>query len=420
MTALRRVSRIILTLLITTGCAESQSRKGRESSQRFVKENGFSADPLTYTAVSRTLLTEQNYFVSYSQTSGRLGIIDADQYQEIWGTYIDKSIPYVFNLPGYEGAGFVDVGSFTVVVREGMRRFEVPELSEAAWNRARSVIAVAGYDPVGRKLHVIRFRGTNQWEQAAIEVFSADDGIGSGRVVVSDQGKLILLIDAATGSHAVLADENGAYTLRHKCVFTDSSSFSGAVIDETLERAYVVADKQVLEVDLRAGAGCVKPADWHEVLIGSGAMSDIGLLDSERIYVTESGTSPGIHILTRTQDDLVPSPSFPTCSEPKGINTFGDNGVVATCVNRTTATDEFMLEGRIAGITLEFYSGDGAKISSSDIGFDRKAGVVFYPQKSQFFQIFDSAAGEVVITDVNAGSSRKVGGIYFEGVLNKL
>lgn len=404
---------ILILIFLSIGCNAGGGQRG--NAQRFVKESGFASDPLMYTAVSRTLLTQQNYFVSYSQTSGRLGIIDADRFTEIWGTYIAPYVPYVFNLPGYEGAGFVGEDGFTVVVREGVRRFAAPGVS--TWNRAQSVIAVAGYDATTRTAHVVRFRGDNIWEEASLQVFSPDDAVNKVRVVVSDRGRFVLLISSSSGSFSVLEDKGGAYVLRRKCVFSEGKPLSGAVIDEDAEKSYVTADKQILEIDLGSDAGCDVPATWPEVLLGQSSFADIGSVGAGRIYATEKDR---IHLLQRSGSSMIPAPSFPACAEPTAVKPFAGDGLAVTCVNRATSTDPAVTEGSIRNININIYSASGEALHSSEVAFDHKSGVVFYPEKSEFFQVFDSAAGEITVTDVTTGSSRKIGGIYLEGVLDRL
>lgn len=405
-------------LLILVSCS---SRPGTEAS-RFIPEHGFAADPLNYTEVSRTLIDDRNYLVSYSQDSGRLGIVDADSFQEIWGTYTDRNVPYVFNLPGHEGAGLLSSGLFTVVIKEGSRSFGIPVINGNAWNRASDSIALVAYDSENEKIHAVKYRGESDWEQTILDGFPEQNGpTVAGAVAVSATGVLALVLAPESGSYLIVADDGSKYIQRRACVSSEAalvSPVASAAIDETVEEAFLAVGGKIYRIDLSDTGTCLAPTAWTEAFSGEGDISRIGFLESGLMYALSKATGT-VRLLVVQDTVLTKTAEFSAnCTEPASVNKFGKLRAVA-CINRMTNSDD-QDKGNIRNVSLKFLSDVGVVELTQKIDFEKKSGIVFNPAKSEFLQIYNSAAGEIDVHTVPTGEIRHVEGIFLNGILNRL
>ena len=248
---------------------------------RFVPENGFSEDPLDYTDVSRTLLTEKNYFVAYSQSSGRLGIVDADSYKEIWSRYVVKDVPFVFSLPGHEGAGLVSPGKFSVVIKEGTREFSFPYSSSTSWSRAKSAIMLAAFDSVSKSVSLVKFRGENVWETATFTPFTTSTRpFDSGVIVASSGGKTAVLIEPSTGSYAAFNEVGDQFAAGPDCINSETLAdgpIKSLTVDDSSGYAYAAIGAKIFQFAITASSPCVAPTAWTQVHAGDSPVNRVGM-----------------------------------------------------------------------------------------------------------------------------------------------
>ncbi len=383
----------------------------------FIPKDGFSEDPLDYTDVSRTLLTEQNYFVSYSQTSGRLGLVDADSYSEIWGTYNSKGVPHVFNLPGHEGAGLVSPGRFEVVIKEGTKQFDFPFSSSASWSRARSVIMVTAFDSATKSLAIIKYRGENVWENSTFSPFAESEvDISKSVVVAGRDGKIAVVLEPTTGSYVIYNEDSDKFSSGSNCPSVDSlvDPIKSLVLDEASGHAFAAVGKKIFQFAITPSATCSPPSLWTEVYNGDSEVVRIGSLESDRYYAVLASTQVEVFLsangaLTkqRTLEDV--------CVEPVSVNTFGTDALALTCAIRFSDGSKDISNAQIVVV-----NGSGEKIFSRSIFFEKKASIVFYPQNSKYIELYDSAVGEFDIHTVPTGEVTRLRGLFTNGILNKI
>ena len=383
----------------------------------FIPKDGFSEDPLDYTDVSRTLLTEQNYFVSYSQNSGRLGLIDADSYNEIWGTYTRKGVPHVFNLPGHEGAGLVSLGRFEVVIKEGAKQFDFPFSSSASWSRARSVIMVTAFDGATRSLAIVKFRGENVWEASTFSPFSSSKlDVSKGVVVAGRDGKIAVVLEPSTGSYVGFNEDSDKFSSGSDCLndVPLADPVKSLAIDEASGHAFAAIGKKIFQFTVTASAPCSLPSTWTEVYTGESEVTRIGSLESDRIYaVLASGQ---VEIFESVNGVLTKKAIIQdVCGEPVSVNSFGADSFVVTCAIRFSDANK-----NISNAQIVFVNESNEKIFSRNIFFEKKSSVVFYPQKSKYIELYDSAVGEFDIHTIPTGEVTRLRGLFTNGILNKI
>ena len=386
--------------------------------KRFIPTDGFSEDPLDYTDVSRTLLTEQNYFVAYSQGSGRLGIVDADSYKEIWGRYTDKDVPFVFNLPGHEGAGLVSPGKFSVVIKEGIREFSFPYSASASWSRAKSSIMLAAFDSVIRSVSIVKYRGDVTWETATFEPFPASNvPVDDSVVIAGSGGKSAILVEPLTGSYVAFNDVGGQFSKGPDCLSAETlvdGPIKSLAIDETSGHAYAAVGKKIFQFAMMASSACVVPTSWVEVFSGDTAVKRVGTLEGGKVFaILASGQ---VEVFAAASGVITKERSLiEHCIEPVSVNNFGPLHLALTCVVRFADGSD-----SIANAQLVVFDSGGEKIFTHSIYFEKKASVVFYPEKAQYFEVFDSAAGEIDVHTVPSSEMTQLRGLFIGGILNRL
>ena len=403
--------RCVVLGTVLLGCSEKVQ-------QRFVADDGFSEDPLDYTDVSRTLLTEQNYFVAYSQSSGRLGIVDADSYSEIWGTYTTKDVPFVFNLPGHEGAGLVSPGKFEVVIKEGTRQFAFPFGPTASWSRAKTAIMVTAFDSEAKSLAIVKFRGENVWETSTFTPFvGSSESLEKSVVIAGKDGKMAVLIDPTSGSYVSFNEAGDKFSAGPDCLNSDplvDGPVKSLAIDETSGHAFAAIGSKIFQFAITTSSSCVTSSSWTLVYTGDPVVNRIGTLDDGKFYaILASGQ---IEIFSSVNGALVKDRTLlDFCGEPLSVNNFGADNLALTCAIRFSGGEE-----TISNAQLVVVNASNEKTFTRAIFFEKKSSVVFYPGKSQYFELYDSAAGEVDVHTVPSGEVSQLRGLFIGDILNKL
>ena len=102
------------------------------------------------------------------------------------------------------------------------------------------------------------------------------------------------------------------------------------------------------------------------------------------------------------------------CLEPVSVNNFGPQLLALTCIVRFADGES------IANAQLVVFDSSNQKTFSRSIFFPKKSSVVFYPEKTQYFELYDSAVGEFDVHTVLSGETTNIRGLFIDGILNRL
>jgi hypothetical protein len=326
-------------------------------------------------------------------------------------------VPFVFNLPGHEGAGLVSAGKFEVVIQEGSRKFLFPYGKSASWSRAKSVIMLIGFDSDSKSVGIIKFRGENIWETSTFQPFVDRTVLGDESVVVAGRdGKSAVLLDTLTGSYVSFSESADKFSAGADCANTEALSdgpIKSVVIDESSGIAYAAIGSKILQFAVGASSPCALPANWTQAFSAEAEIKRLSQLEDGRF--TAILASGQIVVFSASGGVLASERSISApCIEPASIRTFG-TFLAVTCVIRFTDGSK-----AVANAQLVVLDANDQNIFGRSIFFDKKSSVVFYPEKSQYIELFDSAAGEFDIHSVPSGTTTQLRGLFLGGILNRL
>jgi hypothetical protein len=277
---------------------------------------------------------------------------------------------------------------------------------------------LSGFDSESGSLAIVKFRGENVWETSTFSPFAeSNEDLDKSVVVAGNKGKIAVLIEPRTGSYVAFNEDADKFSAGSDCysnIPVTDGPIKSLSIDENSGHAFAAVGMKIFQFAVMPSSTCATFSTWTEVFAGDSAVNRIGILDGGKFYAVFA--SGQVEIFTSANGAITKERSLVDfCSEPVSVNNFGTDSLALNCAIRFSDGDK-----TISNAQLVIVNDNNEKIFTRSLFFEKKSSIVFYPEKSKYFELYDSAAGEFDVHAVPSGEITQMRGLFITDILNKI